>query len=134
MNDTDGMNFSDMPLNNEDDLYPEFYYEIESIIEQIINEMERKYGEIMLTEDMLRQITEEAIRLYGLEEAVPTSFDAEPEAAVPVINEFGRGNRGRNNRRPRRRNFRRDEFSDVFRILFLQQVIGSRRRRWHCCR
>jgi len=100
-------------------LYPEIYGMLAPIVEQLIAEMEN-YGEIYLTDELLYEMIDEAIRRAGLEFDVElhTADDEfhevsismeEREEAVPVLYQFGRstggqqhgghGHQGHNNRR-----------------------------------
>jgi len=136
----------------EDHLYPEVYQRFAPIAEQLIREMEKQHGgSIFLNENLLQQMIDEAIRRADLptaQAAVPTGVfpagseeavvpagseaPAEFEEAVPVLYELGR-NRGGHNRRhggSHWHRYDRGALSDIFRILFLQQIFGRRRPHW----
>lgn len=128
MNNMNNMNYDGISKNfdTEDYLYPEIYHQMMPMIDQMIKDMEKKYGEIYLTEDLMKQITDEAIRRSGIDTTIQPPFDMKEDDAIMTINEFGHGRHGRHHR-----NFHnRDSFSDIFRILFLQQLFGRRRPRW----
>jgi hypothetical protein len=129
------MNFPNMPnipSDTEDFMYPEIYQTFAPIVEQLIRDMERQYGDIYLTEDLLNQMVDEAIHRAGIENmpSAPVSTDQDGEA-IQTINEFGRhGGRDRGRDRDRWRRYDRSALSDIYRILILQQVFGRRRPRW----
>ena len=83
-------------------LFPEIYGTLAPIVEQLIADME-KHGEIYLTEELLYEMIDEAIRRAGLDfdvepDIMPTENDSqfhavsqmEREEAVPVLYQFGR--------------------------------------------
>ena len=127
-----------MDTNNiratDEHLYPEVYNKFAPVAEQLIRDMEKNQGDIYLTEDLLRQMTDEAIKRAEADlpaEAVQTEADAETEDAVPVIYQYGgRGRPGGGHRGGRWRGYDRGALDDIFRILFLQQIFGRRRPHW----
>ena len=83
-------------------LFPEIYGTLVPVVEQLIAEME-KHGDIYLTEELLYEMIDEAIRRAGLDfdvepDIMPTADDSqfhavsqiEREEAVPVLYQFGR--------------------------------------------
>jgi len=120
-----------MPRESEEFMYPEVYHKIAPHCDQIIKEMENKYGNIYLNNDLLSQMTDEAIHRSGMCEDEMDKMDkADPPGdSMPTILDFGRP--GRFDRDHfRRRRFDRDGLSDVARILFLQQIFGRSRPFW----
>ena len=124
-----------MPFDSEDFMYPEVYHQFAPVVEQLLRDMERQHGDILLNEDLLNQMVEEAIRRTGMDmpsPSAPVSTDQDGDA-VPAIAEFGR-NGGRDRDRGRDRNrwrrYDRGALSDIYRILILQQIFGRRRPRW----
>ena len=109
---------------SDEHLYPDVYKKFAPITDQLIKDMEKNHGEIYLNEDLLRQMTDEAIR--RTETDAPASADTLGEA-VPTIYEFGGG---RHHGYGGWRGYDRGALSDIFRILFLQQIFGRRRPRW----
>jgi len=127
-NNINNMNLTGIPRDAEDSMYPEIYHRFMPVVDQLIKDMEKKYGEIYLTEDLLKQMTDEAIRRSGID-AAPIPVDNMTDAdAVPTFNEFEHGRRGGGNWR----RYDRGAFSDIFRILLLQQLFGRRRSCWRC--
>ena len=116
---------------SEDHLYPEIYTTFAPVADQLIRDMEKQHGDIFLTEDLLREMINEAIRRTEVEApaAIPTEAEI-TEDAIPTLYEFGRG-RPRGNRGHWRR-YDRGALDDIFRILFLQQIFGRRRPHWRC--
>jgi len=127
------MNMPNMPRDTEEYMYPEVYQQFFPVIEQLIKEMEQQYGDIYLSEDLLDQMIEEAIRRSGLENIQPSSNDIPDGDAVQTMNEFNRyGGRDRGRDRNRWKRYDRSALSDIYRILILQQLFGRRRPRWRC--
>jgi len=124
-----GLN-QNMQFDNDDFMYPDVYLKFFPIAEQLIRDMERKYGDIFLDEDLLNQMVEEAIRRTGADIPSNPVSSGQDGDAVPTMNDFGRhgGNRGRD--RDRWRRYDRSALSDIYRILILQQLFGKRRPRW----
>ncbi|MCL2775780.1 MAG: hypothetical protein FWD71_20900 [Oscillospiraceae bacterium] len=122
INNMNGMNFSDMPRETEEYMYPEVYHTFFPITEQVMKEMERQYGDVVLSDDMLQQMTEEAIRRAGVGAAMPTQIPAKDGDAIPTFYDFRDGGSWRG--------YDRSALSDIARILFLQQIFGRRRPRW----
>ena len=135
------MNFNqnNISFDSEDFMFPEVYNIFFPIVDQLIRDMERQRGEIYLTEDLLNQMVEEAIRRSGVDN-IPSSANTDETDAVPTINmnmgDFGRGrpggnrDRDRDRDRDRWRRYDRGALSDLYRILLLQQIFGRRRPRW----
>ena len=138
-------NMSNMPGNTEEFMYPEVYKNLHPHCHQIITDMEKQYGNIYLTEDLLNQMTDEAIRRSGMmEENMPDNMsnmdnmgmepmpysakDDDPPAAIPTARQFRRHS-GYGRGRPRRF-FDYDGLSDIAKILFLQEIFGRRRPYW----
>ena len=129
------VNIPNMRRDTEDDMYPEVYNKFFPITDKIINDMEMQYGDVDLNEDLLNQMVEEAIRRSGMDDMngndnMPTMpYDIKDGRAVQTIaNPDRRPGGGRDRNRWRR--YDRDALSDIFRILFLQQIFGNRRRNW----
>jgi len=112
------MNMSNMPRENEDDMYPEVYRKLAPICDQLIKEMENKYGNIYLSEDLLNQMKNEAIRRMGMDE----NGDS-----IPTMREFGRRD---DFDRHHFRHYDRSVLSDIAGILFLNRIFGRRRPYW----
>ena len=131
------MNFPNMSFDNEEFMYPDVYHKFAPIVEQLIRDMERQHGDIVLNEDLLNQMVEEAIRRSGTD-MPPLTVSAEQDGdAVSTMAEFGRhGGRDRDRDRDRGRDrdrwkrYDRGALSDIYRILILQQLFGRRRPRW----
>ena len=124
------INFNDISRDTEESMYPEVYHKFMPVADQLIKEMEKKYGEIYLTDDLLNQMTDEAMRRSGMNAADPSPSDTRDMwmgngDVMPAIYEFGRGRRG-----GYWRNYDRDALSDIYRILLLQQLFGRRRPYW----
>jgi len=122
-------NMSNMPRENEDHLYPEVHQRFAPIVDQLISDMERQYGEIYLTEDLLNQMIEELHRRSGMDNMPASSYDTQDEEAIQTMHEIGRHG-GRDRGRDRWRRYDRSALSDIFGILILQQLFGRRRPRW----
>jgi hypothetical protein len=122
------MNYPNMPRDNRDDkdfMYPEVYNKFMPVAEQIMKEMEKQYGDVYLNEDMLRQMVDEAIRRSGID-----NMSEMPDSdAVPTVNLYGRYG-GRYHGRDGWRYYNRGALSDIFSILFLNQIFGHRRHHW----
>ena len=132
---------------SDEHLYPEVYKKLAPVAEQLIRDMEKQHGDIYMTEDLLRQMVDEAIRRAELDTPadVPASADVPAEEAVPVLYQLGRrpqaGGHGHHNQHGHHgghhgqhgghwRNYDRGALSDIFNILFLQQIFGRRRPHW----
>ena len=130
LNNMNNMNFNGVSpeSDTEDFMYPEVYHHFAPVADQIIKEMERQYGDIYLTEDLLNKMTDEAIRRSGFDPASPVSSSSGVKngEAIPVMSNFGYGRHGGGNWR----GYDRGAVSDIFRILLLQQIFGGRRPRW----
>jgi len=125
------MNMPNMPFDTEEFLYPEVYQRFSPVVDQLIRDMERQHGDMVLNEDLLNQMVEEAIRRSGMDRMENMPADAHDSDAIPTINEFGRhGGRDRDRDRDRWRRYDRGALSDIYRILILQQLFGRRRPRW----
>jgi len=120
-------NMSNMPRENEEFLYPEVYRRLAPICDQLIKEMENKYGNIYLSEDLLNQMSDEAIRRSGMDNTEADPYSKRDGDAVPTIREFGRHD---GYGRDRWRNYDRGALSDIAGILFLNQIFGRRRPFW----
>lgn len=140
MNGMDGM--SNMPRDNKDYMYPEIYNKFAPVIEQVIRDMEKQHGEIYMTEEMLNQMVDEAIRRSGMDNMTDMNNmndmnDMPGEEAVPAMN-YGRHRGGRYYGRHGHgygyydgwQYYDRDALSDIYRILFLQRIFGNRRHNW----
>ena len=138
-------NMSNMPDNTGEFMYPEVYKNLQPHCSQIIQDMEKQYGNIYLTEDLLNQMTDEAIRRSGMmEENMPENMnkmdnmgmepmtysanDDDPPPSIPTARPFRRHESFRRNRQ--RRFFDYDGLSDIAKILFLQEIFGRRRPYW----
>ena len=141
-------NMSNMPNETEEFMYPEVYKNLHPHCHQIINDMEKQYGNIYLTEDLLNQMSDEAIRRSGMMmedkdnmqdninnmgnmdmETMSHSVQGDdPPAAIPTARQFRRHS-GYGRGRPRRF-FDYDGLSDIAKILFLQEIFGRRRPYW----
>ena len=122
---------------NIENLYPEIYIKFAPIAEQLIKDMERQSGNIHLTEALLQEMTDEAIRRAETGAVIPAGADASDSPdlnleAVPVLYQFGANRDGHHGgfNRPHWHGYDRGVFSDIFRILFLQQIFGRRRPNW----
>jgi len=123
---------------NSDILYPEVYEKFAPIADQLIRDMEKQHGDIILNEDLLRQMIDEAIRRTELE----TSADMPTEEAVSVLYQVGRRPNNHSNRQHNHgggshghhhghwSSYNHGALNDIFRILFLQQLFGRRRPNW----
>jgi hypothetical protein len=113
---------------NEDYMYPEVYQKFAPVADQLIRDMERQHGShIYLNEDLLNQMTDEAIKRTNMD--VPVSAMDAADDVVPVMYEFGRG-RSRHGHGGGWRHYDRGALSDIYRILLLQSIFGRRRPFW----
>ena len=145
------MNMNRNTHDSDEHLYPEVYKKLAPVAEQLIRDMEKQHGDIYMTEDLLRQMIDEAIRRAELD--MPVSADVATEEAIPVLYQLGRrptqtGGHGHHNHHGHHgqhhghhghshhrhgghwRNYDRSALSDIFNILFLQQIFGRRRPHW----
>ena len=105
--------------NTEEYMYPEVYKNLSPICDQVINDMENKYGNVYLSDDLLAQMSNEAVRRLETDDNKNNMGDA-----VPTIRDYGRrGNSGRD----RWRDYDRDSLSDIAEILILSRLFGRRR-------
>lgn len=129
MNNISNMNNPFQPMNPsqdessiEDALYPEIYRKLSPIVDQLIFDMERQYGNIELTEDLLSQMADEVLRRAQMMPQTQMMSQTSDTDTIATINNFSGGSRDRNDR---------NIFGDIARILLLQQIFGGRRRpRW----
>ncbi|MCL1859554.1 MAG: hypothetical protein FWF92_10035 [Oscillospiraceae bacterium] len=132
MNKGYNQNNMNMPHETEEHMYPEVYKTFAPICDQMIKEMEHKYGNIYLSEELLNQMTDEAIRRSGMDDNYKNNMDPDPYSkkdgdAVQTIYEFGRhGGYGRDHWR----RYDRGALSDIAGILFLNRIFGRRRPFW----
>ena len=133
MDNMNNMDMPNMPQYGEQYMYmyPEVYHKLAPHCDRIIKEMENnRYGNINLNEEMLNQMSDEAVRRSGLDNNT-MEFDepCDDPPAVQTIRGFD-GHRGFNGGRGR--NFRYDYYGvpDIARILLLQQIFGYRRPFW----
>ena len=132
--------------DSDERLYPEVYKKFAPVAEQLIRDMEKQHGDIYMTDELLRQMIDEAIRRAELDMPadVPASADVPTAEAVPVLYQLGRrpaqtggqqhshhggGHHGHHGH-GHWRNYDRGALSDIFSILFLQQIFGRRRPHW----
>jgi len=131
-------NIPNMQCNAEEYMYPEIYRHFAPIADRLIQEMEIRHGEIYLTEELLNDMVEEAIRRSGIDnqQNMPADpyddMDMPDEDAMPVMRDFRRGGSGRRRGYGRGgwRRYDRSAISDLYRILLLQQIFGRRRHSW----
>ena len=118
-----------MPHESDDFMYPEVYRHLSPICDQIIKEMENKYGNIYLTDDLLNQMAEEAIRRSEMDRTdrmdKPDNMNNMNMDSVQTFHEFS-GRYGRDHWR----RYDRGALSDIAGILFLNQIFGRRRPFW----
>ena len=143
MNNNMNVNSVPLPRETEEYMYPEVYQKFMPVVEQIIKEMEKQYGNIYLNEDLLNKMIDEAIKRAGIGANVPSqpqpqfpspyavkdsvSDDMKDGDTIPTFNEFGgHGRRGGGHWR----GYDRGALSDIYRILFLQSIFGRRRPFW----
>jgi len=115
---------------SDEHLYPDVYNQFAPIADQLIRDMEKNHGDIYLNEDLLQQMIDEAINRVGAD--IPVSDGMATEEAVPTIYQYGRGRPHGGYNHGHWRNYNRGALSDIFRILFLQQIFGRRRPCWRC--
>ena len=115
---------------SDEHLYPDVYNQFAPIADQLIRDMEKNHGDIYLNEDLLRQMIDEAIK--RAEADAPVSTDEATDEAVPTIYNFGRRQQKNHGGHGHWSNYNRGALSDIFRILFLQQIFGRRRPCWRC--
>ena len=113
---------------SDEHLYPDVYKKFAPVADQLIRDMEKQHGDIFLNEELLQQMIEEAIR--RAEADSPVSADAATEEAVPTIYNYGRGRPHGGYGHGHWRGYDRGALSDIFKILFLQQIFGRRRPNW----
>jgi len=125
-------NTPNIPHDNEDFMYPEVYKKFLPICDQLIKEMENKYGNIYLSEDLLKQFTDEVIRRSGMDDTEADPYSKKDGDSIPTIREFNGGRHdgyyGRD--RGHWRHYDRGALSDIAGILFLNQIFGRRRPFW----
>ena len=130
-NNMNGANYPDMPRDSEEYMYPEVYRKFAPIADRMIRDMEKQYGDIILSEDILQQMSDEAVRRAGAGADMPPQFTPKTlktDDAIPAVNMYGMYDRGRGGRHWS--DYDRGALSDIFKILFLQQIFGRRRPRW----
>lgn len=132
-------NMPDMTLDNrvsEDYMYPEVYHKFAPVADQIIKDMEKKYGDIYMSEDMLNQMVEEAIRRSGADNMNEMPYNANANdgdkdgEAIPTMRRYGGRHYGHFHGGDGWRYYDRGALSDIFSILFLNQIFGRRRHNW----
>ena len=150
-------NMPNMPHENADHMYPEVYHKFMPVAHGVIKDMEKQYGEIYLHEDMLNDMVDEAMRRSGIEkmdnnmnnsnmpqQPMPLHYDVngkddpDDDPAIPTVSQFGRHHGGGRPRRQTIGHRRYDPWryydpgfsSDLFRILFLQELLGRPRYGW----
>ena len=111
----------------EEYMYPEVYKKLSPICDQIIRDMERQYGNICLSEDILNQMTDEALRRSEMGMQNPDPYNAKDGDSIQTIREFGRHD---GFHRDPWRHYERSALSDIAGILFLNRIFGRRRPFW----
>lgn len=131
MNNMDGINnypdISKDTRDTEEYMYPEVYQKFIPVADQLIRDMEKQYGDIVLTDDLLNRMADEGVRRSGvitMPQPQYTGYTEKNEEAIPTFNDF------RYDGHRHWRDYDRGALSDIFKILFLQQVFGRRRPRW----
>ena len=126
------MNMPNIQRDTEEFLYPEVFQIFGPIVDQLLRDMERQYGEIYLSEDLLNQMADEAIRRSGIDNNMQpvSNADMDDSDAVQTM----AMNNLRHDRRCRDRGcwrrYDRSALSDIYKILILQQIFGRRRPNW----
>jgi len=127
-NNSDSMNMpemSSMPRDFEDYMYPEIYQKLSPVCDRLIRDMEKQYGHIYLNEDLLSQMSDEAIRRLGISGTSETEDSRKEKTdAIPTIRGFDRHD---GYGRGRWRHYDRPALSDIAGILILNQIFGRRR-------
>jgi hypothetical protein len=139
---TDG-NFT---MHIEEEKYPEIYKILYPAVMQAIPDMENRYGNIKMTDEVLNAMVDRILEKSGLlnqapqpmtppedmPEAVPAAaiYGESPRRGEHRHNHWGWDGRGWDGNNWGWRHHNRSTLNDITQILLLNQIFGGRRPRW----
>ncbi len=113
---------NDMFLQSLEAMYPDIYYDVYPLVEDLVSEMmERSGGNAVVTDEILQGMIQNVLADSGMDST------AAQEEAIPVQRGFGRGHYGH-------RRYDRNSLQDIIRILLLRELFDKNCRGRNCHR